>query len=238
MDEVTDQPGSMIHGERGDPAPAKTGRQKTGTSRPASWQERLLPLMRSMLVALSAFFFLVTLVQMSYLHWSIFRSPPILIDSASGLSLFASSNRFEDLYQARQFEIRAAMERYIVEKRYHQISVQLMSGVWLRYMGFITGMILAMVGASFILGKMRVTDQEMEGKYAGVSLSLRSTSPGIILAVLGVILMFATLVDKDVYEVEDANIYLSVFAPLSTLNPAIEGVLPTLPDISGDSILP
>ncbi len=217
------------------PAPPQVNQLQPKTEKPAPWQERLLPLMSGMLIALTAFFFVVTFVQMSYLHWTIFRSPPIQFDPASSQALLVSSNRFEDLYEARQFEVRAAMERYIVEKRYHQISVQLMSGLWLRYLGFITGMILALVGASFILGKLRVSSQELEGKYVDFSLSLRTTSPGIFLAVLGVILMFTTLVDRDVYEVNDGNIYLQGLAPVTIPSPKSIRELPQLPEYGGGS---
>jgi hypothetical protein len=219
-------------------SPLQINEPKPGTNKPDRWQERLLPLMGGMLTVLTAFFFLVTFGQISYLHWSIFRSPPVQFDSASSQALVASTNRFDDLYRYRQFEVRAAMERYIVEKRYHQISVQLMSGLWLRYLGFITGMILALVGASFILGKLRLSEQTLEGKYSDLSLSLRTTSPGIVLAVLGAILMFATLVDRDSYNVTDANIYLLGLDPLATPRPENSSQLPPLPQYDDTGRLP
>jgi len=222
----------------GDEAPRQINEPKPGPNKPVRWQERLLPLMSGMLTALTVFFFLVTFLQISYLHWSIFRSPPVQFDAASSQALLVSTNRFDDLYRSRQFEVRAAMERYIVEKRYHQVSVQLMSGLWLRYLGFITGMILAMVGASFILGKLRVSEQVLEGKSSELSLSLRTTSPGIVLAVLGVILMFATLMDRDSYNVTDSNIYLSVLAPIATPGPDNGGELPPLPEYDAAGSLP
>ncbi len=198
----------------------------TGTPKPVrrkstSWQERMLPIMAGMLIALTLFFFIATFVQMSYLHWNILNSPPIEFDVASGEALLAGADNFVDLYEARQFETRAAMERFIVEKRYHQAGVLLMSGLWLRYLGLVTGMILSLVGASFILGKLREPTQQLEGNFSQISLSISTASPGIILALLGVVLMFATLVDRDTYNVSDANVYLSVVDQLSV--PELEG---------------
>jgi hypothetical protein len=210
----------------------------TKSRKPARWQERLLPLMSGMLIALTAFFFLATFVQMSYLHWSILDSPPIQIEPASSEASYVSSSSFDQQYEARQFEVRAAMERYIIEKRYHQVSVLLMSGLWLRYLGFITGMILALVGASFILGKLREPEQEIKGNFSEISLSVRTASPGIILAVLGVILMFATIVDRDVYNVKDANVYLSVVSPLDTPALGPGDKLPPLKEYFDTSDLP
>ncbi len=190
--------------------PSEADSQKPVRRKPKSWQDRMLPIMAGMLIALTLFFFIATFVQMSYLHWNILNSPPIEFDIASGNALIEGADNFVDIYEARQFEIRASMERFIVEKRYHQAGVLLMSGLWLRYLGFVTGMILSLVGASFILGKLREPTQKLEGKFSDISLSISTASPGIILALLGVVLMFATLIDRDTYNVSDANVYLSV----------------------------
>jgi len=192
--------------------PLETDIPNPARTKTKSWQDRMMPIMAGMLVALTLFFFIATFVQMSYLHWNILNSPPIQFDIASGDALIEGADNFVDLYEARQFEIRATMERFIVEKRYHQAGVLLMSGLWLRYLGFVTGMILALLGAAFVLGKLREPTQKLEGKFSDISLSISTASPGIILALLGVVLMFATLLDRDTYNVSDANVYLSVAA--------------------------
>jgi len=225
------------------PAALQESKPKTRTKKPR-WQERLLPLMAGMLIALTLFFFLATFIQLAYLNSSILRSPPNQLDAAGSEALVVAPTNFEDLFELRQFEVRAAMEQYIVEKRYHHASVQLMSGLWLRYLGFMTGMILALIGAAFILGKLREPEQELGGKFSDIAISLRTTSPGIILAVLGVILMFTTLVDRDVYKIEDANTYFSgapaekSFSGTNILPlPPLEGEedleLDMLPDLTG-----
>lgn len=172
------------------------------------WQERLLPTMNGLLVGLTIFFFLSTFGQMAYLHWSILQIPEINIDPSSNPTSIEDVETFKDRENARELEIRGKMEAFIVTQRYHQVSVLLMSGLWIRYLGFITGMILALVGASFVLGKLREPAQRLEGTFSGMDFSLRTASPGIILAILGVILMFATIIDKDTYNVSDSNVYL------------------------------
>jgi hypothetical protein len=84
-----------------------------------------------------------------------------------------------------------------------------MSGLWLRYLGFVTGMILALVGASFVLGKLREPLTEITGELPKINLSLRSASPGIILVFLGAVLMIATILDEDKYEADENRIYLT-----------------------------
>jgi len=172
------------------------------------WQERLLPTMNGLLVGLTIFFFLTTFGQMAYLHWNITQRPSIDINQTAGDALIASAETFDERMNARQLEVRSRMEAFIVVQRYRHASVQLMSGLWTRYLGFITGMILALVGASFVLGKLREPTQKIEGKFSALDFSLRTTSPGIILAVLGVLLMFATILDKDTYKMTDENVYL------------------------------
>lgn len=210
----------------------------------ARWQERLLPTMVGFLVGLTLFFFVATFIQMGYLHWSILQYPILEITTTSSEDLMSTATTFDEKLSAERAETLTEMEAYIIGRRYHLASVELMAGLWIRYLGFITGMILSLVGASFVLGKLREPATELSGKAAGVDFSLRSASPGIILAVLGVVLMFATIVNKDIYEVQDAPVYvigqnqpfpldLSTPEPLSTLEDLelLYGT-PTLPSLS------
>ena len=206
-------------------ASKNASRSKLRKRTPSKWQERLLPTMNGLLIGLTIFFFLTTFGQMAYLHWSILQVPEIKINQTTATSLITSTDAFADRLAAQEMETRSRMEAYIVTQRYHQASVLLMSGLWLRYLGFITGMILALVGASFVLGKLREPTQTIKGGFSTIDLSLRTTSPGIVLAILGVILMFATIQDRDTYNISDANTYLyPPRAAESIENPA----LPTL----------
>jgi hypothetical protein len=143
--------------------------------------------------------------------------PDVDIGSEADAELIASAEKFEDRLSARDLEVKSKMEAFIVTQRYHQANVLLMANLWIRYLGFATGMILSLVGASFVLGKLREPAQKLEGKFSMVDLSLRTTSPGIILVALGVLLMFTTLVDEDYYKVTDGNVYLSPAIAETTL---------------------
>jgi len=182
--------------------------RKSATASP-KWQERLLPVMAGLLIGLTLFFFITTMVQMAYLHWSILHFPPVDINMPAGEALISSAQSFSEVLAARRLEVQARMEAYLVERRYHQASVSLMAGLWLRYLGFVTGMIVALVGASFVLGKLREPVTEIAGKISAGDLSIKSASPGIILVVLGVLLMFATIVNRDNYEIQDSATYLT-----------------------------
>lgn len=203
-------------------APTKAKRKT-----PRKWQERLLPVMVVLLIGLTIFFFGVTFVQMSYLHASMLQIPAIDLQALPGNELMTGAETFDDKATARRLEILATLESYLIERRYHHASALLMSGLWIRYLGFVTGMILALVGASFVLGKLQEPTSEVASKSPLIDLSVKSASPGIILAVLGVALMFATIVDRDEYSVEDARIYLAG-ADTPAIHAAEPGILPPL----------
>jgi hypothetical protein len=197
----------------------------------ARWQERLLPTMIGLLVGLTLFFFVATFIQMAYLHWSILQYPILEITSSSSEDLMNSATTFDEKLSAERAETLTEMEAYIIGRRYHHASVELMAGLWIRYLGFITGMILALVGASFVLGKLREPTTELTGKASGVDFSLKSASPGIILAVLGVVLMFTTIVNKDIYQVTDGAVYLQSQSQTSPFDYSTPEPASTLEDL-------
>ena len=171
--EDTHMPGTVSWTEQ-DQA-KKTPKTKQRQEIRSQWQERLLPIMVGILVGLTIFFFVATFFQMTYLHLTILRAPEINIHSTSEVDLNTSAKTFDERLHARQFEVRSTMEVYIVTQRYHQANALLMSGLWVRYLGFITGMILALVGASFVLGKLREPTQKLAGKFSIIDISLRTT---------------------------------------------------------------
>jgi len=179
--------------------------KEAGKGNMPKWQDRLLPLMVGLLLGLTIFFFVSTFIQMTYLHRSIMQIDPINLSYSADVPLPLD---YDEWVNARQLEINSTMEAFVVSQRYRVASVMLMANLWIRYLGFITGMTLSLVGASFILGKLREPVQQIKGSFSDIGLSLRTTSPGIILVVLGVILMFTTLVDEDLYNIEDGSIYL------------------------------
>jgi len=154
-----------------------------------------------MLVGLTVFFFVATLGQLVYLHTSILKAPVLndsLLHLPDGTNLEASRLRAQVL-----------LESNAIARRYHQANVLLMSRVWTGYLGFVTGMILALVGAVFILGKLQEGTSEVGGRMHGAEASLKTASPGLVLAFLGVVLMIITIVTHHEIETRDSPIYLT-----------------------------
>jgi hypothetical protein len=94
-----------------------------------------------------------------------------------------------------------------------------MARIWITYLGFVTGMILSLVGAAFVLGKIRESASELSIKGPQWAVSLMSASPGIILAVLGASLVVVALVIHHPIETADAPLYLRA-GPAQIASPA------------------
>ena len=170
-----------------------------------SWQKKLLPLMIGMLAVLAFFFFVASFIQLYYLHSRIEDAPKL--DLAQAFSI-PDSGAAADMGRLdySKWKALSILEGYSLQRRYHQANVLLMSRVWTRYLGFVTGMILAFVGAAFILGKLREPETKLDSE--GVwKFSLTTASPGLILAVLGTLLMLATIVTHTEIEVTDRPLY-------------------------------
>ena len=169
------------------------------------WQQRMLPLMAQLLIGLTAFFFVVSLVQLTWLHLSIRKAPEISLEPAFAAIDKSPPASDTDRLRAAQLKTLALLDAGTMQRRYHQTNAALMARIWTRYMGFVTGMILSLIGAVFILGKI---SEPAEGTS-----SPRRASSGLIMVTLGVALMITTIVVNHRIDVTDAPDYLRTFDP-------------------------
>jgi len=198
-------------------SPAAPGRSAAEARDLMRWQVRLLPLMKWMVVGLASFFFVTSLVQLVYLHWEIARAPEVDLRAAQGnLAKLPESATEDQRLAAFHAQSAVLLELHAMQRRYHQANVLLMSRIWIRYLGFVTGMMLSLVGAVFILGKLEVAPSTMRGEVSSqLKYEIQSSSPGIILGVLGTVLMAASIVVNHRIEVQDKPIYLREPPPVS-----------------------
>src|SRR5450755_4056290 len=133
------------------------------------------------------------MVQLYFLQRNILNNPKINVgESLNGLSLDSNHSHKEILENARMKSL-VALEVGSLQNQYFQANSLLMSRVWITYIGFVTGMIMAVVGCVFILGKLSINISSVSAKIAGNNLSISSASPGLILAFLGTCLMISAL---------------------------------------------
>lgn len=178
-------------------------RDEHGTS---DWQRKLLPFMIAMIAGLAIFFFWISVSQLQSVQQKIEQGPTLDLAPALG-ELERSQLSASDRLLQVQWQTLALLEQHALEQRYHQANVLLMSRTWIRYLGFITGMILALVGAAFILGKLREDVSDLSVNASGANVALKSTSPGLIMSVLGTGLMLATILVHNEITTRDGPVY-------------------------------
>ena len=102
------------------------------------------------------------------------------------------------------------IEKFAIENRYHQANPMVMTQDTSIYFGFLTGMVLCFVGATFILGKFSEKTTQVSADTSLWNVSLTSSSPGIILSVIGVLLIITTILSKSEITVKDTSLYMPV----------------------------
>lgn len=173
------------------------------------WQNRLLPLMSILLICLTIFFLVASIFQLYALQSNIMlNQQPDLNSELKALNPVNGelpTNTFEKARLAALIQLEANS----VQRRYHQAATATLARVWTIYLGFLTGMILSLVGAAFILGKLHEGVSRLNFENQGLKAALESTSPGIILVCLGTALMVVTMLARADVSVEDRPLYIT-----------------------------
>jgi len=178
------------------------------------------PMIKGMLIGLTIFFFLASMWQLYYLHQRIADTPDLHLNEM----LQKSGNKFSNekqIISLLELQSRVALEEYALKRRYHQGNVLLMSRIWVSYLSFVTGMILCLVGASFILGRIQEPASKINADSKVVKFSVVSSSPGIILAALGTALIMTSILTNHRIAVEDASVYLRSQVSKTVFDPVL-----------------
>ncbi len=126
-----------------------------------------------------------------------------------------------DLPDLSRYLIQAqiVLESDVMTLRQERAAASLATRTWMRFMSLIFGAIIIVIGAAFALG--RVTGPLTRGsvKLKDIGISFLSSSPGLILAILGAILIAIPNVTQQVIETNDQSTYL---AP-ATISPMVAG---------------
>ncbi len=154
------------------------------------WQRRLLPLMSGTLVIAGIFFAAISVYEFNALQMWLERVPVRIsgVDWPSDASP-GFDQRMQVAVNRGSFEL----EQQVVERRYGQATATMLARLWTRFMGFMTGMILAFVGAAFVLGKINEAPTTADLGGGGFKGAIATSSPGLVLAFLGAVLMTVSL---------------------------------------------
>ena len=171
-----------------------------------AWQNKLLPYMIGAVIFFAVFFLFASMYQLYSLKMEIESEPEINSDFLYSRGVDFNQQRWNSL---------VALEVHVLQQRYHQANISIMSRLWVRYLGFVTGMILAFMGAVFIVGKLK-EGATIDVQGEGLKANLATQSPGIVLAFLGVVLMVVTIVIHHKVDVRDRPTYTAVTMTTTT----------------------
>ncbi len=190
----------------------------------AAWQRTLLPLMATILVLAALFFAVMSVFELRAFYDEVAHEPLDLAMHFSELEQGAPADAVNHPDYVR-FKVLALLEAEALQRRYHQANATMLGRIWTRQLGFITGMLIALVGAAFILGRLQEAPTTFELASDQLKGALATSSPGIVLAVLGTALMALTIWIPFGVETRDINTYLE--APPQITAPAPANVMPT-----------
>jgi hypothetical protein len=174
------------------------------------WQNRLIWWMTIVPTILILVFIILATLQLNRFNQEIIsykesELEPVYMSYGEGKTV-----SYQDNADYIKFYTLAKMEDLSMRKRYSQAGVLLMSRVLTKYFGFFTGMILAIVGAVFIISKLQEERSDIEGSVSdNIKLKMVSSSPGVIFGILGTILMLATILQHSEINVKDMPLYLN-----------------------------
>ncbi len=172
-----------------------------------TWQRRLLPFMIGSIIFMGIFFFIISLINFYYLHGQV-QHTELVLDPI--FKEYESKAAEEKEHLGRDYwmwKTLVFLEQDVVKRRYHRANSAVLARIWTRYLGFVTGMILALVGAVFILGKLQEPPTKLEADTSALKMSLYTSSPGIVLAVLGSMIMAIALAIPFEIETRDRATY-------------------------------
>lgn len=175
------------------------------------WQKKLLPWIIAMPTLLIVVFILLSTIQMRRIENFVYQNNGLILkkelpapSSIQIDSAISSKIAYIKLYSL------ASMEEISMNRRYNAAGASMLSGIYTRYLGFFTGMILAIVGAIFVISKFRENLSNIDMSLAEqMKFRILSSSPGILFAFLGTVLMIVTIIKRSEFAVKDSPLYLN-----------------------------
>ena len=165
------------------------------------WQRKLLPLMALVLVATAAFACYEIFQETQHVREHITRENSADLKFLDGIE----SDKFS---VAAQWRLLVTLENQAMANRYRHIGGILLTRLYVLNAAFVTGLVLCLTGAAFVLGKLQEEESRFEGEANGARWVVQSSSPGLIMVLLGTILIIASIFARADTQNQDAAVYL------------------------------
>lgn len=179
----------------------------------AKWQNKLLPVMVIVPISLATIFIVIATMQMLKFNEVLNEKP----DSKLFTTVIPPIKQGEyKSLESVKWATLAHMEQQSIEKRYRQGGLLLMSRIFTKYLGFFTGMLMAIVGSVFIISKLNTSTSTIDAAMSDqFKVNVASSSPGLIFGVLGTILMGLSIYQHTDVSVQDSPLYLNAQSIMS-----------------------
>jgi hypothetical protein len=198
------------------------------------WQRKLLPFMSRFLVVLAMTFFAISLADVYEMRNFVRNESSPTIHSKVEELLRTQANHPGANADVTQ-QVLLLLEADALDKRYRQASALLLSRISTRQLAFITGMVLAFIGAVFIIGKLSESKADVTVGSSEWKAGISSASPGLILAFFGTMLMGVALVVQPTVEVQDRPVYFVTMGVVRNASTASVPDQTQLPNPFGDT---
>jgi hypothetical protein len=172
------------------------------------WQRQLLPFMTRFIVVMAAAFFVFSGIHIYQVTRFIQMEDGQNIRSVIQAEIARPTGLAPSAAEITEHSL-LLLEADALDRRYHQAGGLLMSRIWSRQLTFITGMVMAFVGAVFVLGKLSESTTEASGGAGEWRVAISSASPGIILSFFGTVLLVASLFVSAKLDVYDGPAYIN-----------------------------
>ena len=186
------------------------------------WQHKLLPFTTRFLVVIVVGYFLFSMFEFYEMRGLLQGDETAKVRSEiESMVLHSGKNASSSPDSANVvWKSLLLMETDGMEKRYRTASALLISRIWTKQLAFVTGMVLAFIGAVFILSKLSEARTDVSVAVQDWKASLSSASPGLVLAFFGTTLMSISLLYQPKIEVQDRPIYFSQMGIVSAATAA------------------
>ena len=166
-----------------------------------AWQYQLLPFIK-WIIGIGAF---ITVLLIGFNMWAIYRF--VEYKDVPVIDQYLSDN--PATFTPEVIKAMAKLEEESLLRRHQFARISVLTTTIIKFVGFIIGFIICVFGTVFVLGKINL-EKETEvsaGESLG-NLSIKSTSPGLIMVIAGAVLIgFMSRISHS-EKIEDGSSYL------------------------------
>lgn len=173
------------------------------------FQAKLMPFLITVISLLAVVYLVFFFLETNDIQNALAK-PPIFQESITLKNNSLNEKKWDNLY---------TLEQFALSNRYYHARLIVRSRILIISLSFLTGITLSIIGAIFILSKYSEKHTEIGAGNEKLNVKLVSSSPGIILSFLGIVLISISVFSKTNLSVIDSPIYIPDLSLDTIANP-------------------